>query len=134
MESMSHDFNTFTQGNLDAILRANAAFTKGVGQLSKNFFAVASRSVEEAAEATKRLASVKSFEEAFEIQTTFAQHAIDNMIAETTRAQELSASIAKECSAPITERSKASIAAGVAAIQAATTSVTPVSQTKKAAA
>jgi len=111
MDNPTRGFSAFAQGNIDALMSANVAFMKGAEELSKNFFAVASRSMEEAVDVGKRLSSVKTFQEAIEIQTQYAQNAVQTLLAETKKAQELSATIATDISAPIVERGNSGMAA-----------------------
>jgi phasin family protein len=123
MDNPTQGFSAFAQGNFNAIMSANVAFMKGAEELSKNFFAVASRSMEEAVDVGKRLSTVKTFQEAIEIQTQYAQNAVQTLLAETKKAQELSATIATDISAPIVERGNSGMAAmntaGNAAMKAA---------------
>ncbi len=129
MENPYNNFATFSQDNIDAFVRANAAFTRGFEQISNNFVALATRSLEEAVEAGKRFSAVKSVPEAIELQTKFVQESFETLIAEAKKAQDLSASIVKEASAPLAERFKAAVVTGAAVAS------TPVStsSTKKAA-
>jgi phasin family protein len=123
MDNPTLGFSAFAQGNINAIMSANVAFMKGAEELSKNFIAVASRSMEEAVDVGKRLSTVKTFQEAIEIQTQYAQNAVQTLLAETKKAQELSATIATDISAPIVERGNSGMAAmntaGNAAMKAA---------------
>src|SRR3954471_16741704 len=68
MEKAYNDFMTFSQDNIDAFVRANAAVTRGFEQLSKTFVSLATKSMEEAVEASKKFAGVKSFSEAIDLQ------------------------------------------------------------------
>ena len=124
MEKAYNDFATFSQDNIDAFVRANAAFTKGFEQISKHFVTLATRSVEEAVENSKRFAGIKSIQEAFELQTKLAQETIETVISESKKVQELSASVMKDATAPLAERFKQTVA---------TATVSPVATTKKAA-
>lgn len=135
MEKAYSEFATFSQDNIDAFVRANVAVTRGFEQLSKNFVALATRSVEEAVEAGKRIAACKSIGEAIELQTRLAQDSIETFIAESKKAQELSASIVKDATAPLAERFKATVANGAAAAQATVNSAvsTATRATKQAA-
>ena len=115
MEKAYSDLTAYTQDTLSAFVKANAAMTKGVEQLSKNFFALASHAVEEASEVGKRITSVKSISEAFEVQSRFAQESIETLITEARKAQDLSATLAKDVSAPFADRIKATMSTLAAA-------------------
>jgi len=110
MEKAYNDFATYTQDTLGAFVKANAVMTKGVEQFTKNFFALASHALEEATEAGKRITSVKSIGEAVELQSRFAQESLETLITETRKAQDLSATLAKDVSAPFADRVKATLA------------------------
>ena len=122
MEKAYTDFTTYTQDTLGAFVKASAAMTKGVDLLSKNFFSLASHALEEAAEVGKRITSVKSINEAFELQSRFAQESIETLITESRKVQDLSATVAKDVSAPFADRIKATITTFAAAASAPTTS------------
>ena len=117
MEKAYNDFVTFGQDNIDAFVRANAAVTRGFEQLSKSFVALATKSVEDAVEAGKKIAGSKSIAEVFELQSRFAQESIESLLSEGKKAQELTTSLVKEVSAPLAERFKVTVANGAAAAQ-----------------
>jgi len=117
MEKAYNDFVTLGQDNIDAFVRANAAVTRGFEQISKSFVALATKSVEEAVEAGKKIAGSKSIAEVLELQTRFAQESMETLISEGKKVQELSSSIVKEVSAPLAERFKATVANGAAVAQ-----------------
>jgi phasin family protein len=135
MEKAYNEFATFNQENIDAFIRANAAVTRGFEQLSKNFVSLATRSLEDAVEASKRLSACKSISEAVELQTRLAQESIESFITEAKKVQELSATIVKDAAAPLTERFKATVANGAAAAQATANAAVATAQraTKQAA-
>jgi phasin family protein len=112
------DFATLSREYLDAFVRVNATLTRGFEELSKTFFALASRSIEEAVEASKSFSTVKSPQEAIELQTKLAQESLATLIAETKKVHELSASIVKDASAPLVESLKATVATSAAAASA----------------
>ncbi len=135
MEKAYNDFVTFGQDNIDAFVRANAAFTRGFEQISKNFVALATKSVEDAVEAGKKIAGSKSVAEALELQTRFATDSIESLISEGKKVQDLSTSLVKEVTGPLTERFKATVANGAAVAQnAANVVVSNVTRATKQAA
>jgi len=134
MEKAYNDFATFSQENIDAFVRANAAFTRGVEQLSKNFVTLATRSLGEAVEAGKRFAAAKSFGEVVELQSKYAQESIETFLTETKKAQDLSTSIVKEATGPIAERFKATVSNGAAAAQATANAAVNAARASKQAA
>ena len=115
MEKAYSDFASYTQENLDAFMKANAAMTKGVELITKNLFALASHTLEEVTSAGKRFAAVKSMGEAFELQSRYAQESMETLVTEVRKAQDLSATVAKDTVAPLAERFKATVSTLTAA-------------------
>lgn len=132
MEKAFSDLTAYTQDNLGAFIKANAAMTKGVELMSKNFFALASHALEEATEVGKRVTSVKSISEAFELQSRFAQESMETMITEARKAQDLSATLAKDVSAPFADRIKATFSTFAAVAYPGFSAPTPPSSKKAA--
>ncbi len=125
MEKAYDEFATFSKDNIDALVRTNAALTRGLEQLSKSFLDLTTRSIEEAIETSKRFSTVKSVPEAIEFQTKFAQEKFETLITETKKMQELAANILKEASTPLTERLQTTGTFGAtAATRAGNTSTT----------
>ncbi len=134
MEKAYNDFATFSQDNIDAFVRANATFTRGFEQLSKNFVALATRSVEDAVEASKRFAACKSIGEVVELQGKYTQDSIETFLNEGKKVQDLSTAIVKEATGPIAERFKATVSNGAAAAQATATAAVNAARNSKQAA
>ncbi len=109
MEKAYSEFASYTQENLDALIKANAAMTKGVELITKNFFALASHTLEEVTTAGKRFAAVKSMGEVFELQSRYAQESMETLVTEVRKAQDLSATVAKDAVAPLADRIKATM-------------------------
>src|SRR3954471_10909345 len=134
MEKAYNDFATFSQENIDAFVRANAVFTRGFEQLSKNFVSLATRSLEDAVEASKRFAACKSIGEVVELQSKYTQDSIETFLTESKKVQDLSTTIVKEATGPIAERFKATVSNGAAAAQATATAAVNVARASKQAA
>ena len=134
MEKSYNDFATFSQDNIDAFVRANAVFTRGFEQLSKNFVTLTTRSLEQAVDASKRLAACKSIGEVVELQSKYTQETIETFLTETKKAQDLSTSIVKEATGPLAERFKATVTNGAAAAQATANAAVNVARASKQAA
>jgi len=121
MDNAHNQLASFTQANIDAIARANAAIARGIEHLSKNFVSVVTRSVDGILDARQGIATSKSIVEVIEFQTKFSQEAWETIVAESRQVQDLSTSIVMEASAPIVDRFKAALAIGTATIQAVVT-------------
>ena len=134
MEKAYNEFATFSQDNIDAFVRANAVFTRGFEQLSKSFVSLATRSLENAVETSKRLAACKSIGEVVELQSKYTQDSIETFLTESKKVQDLSTSIVKEATGPIAERFKATVTNGAAAAQATANAAVNVARASKQAA
>lgn len=133
MEKAYNDFAAYTQENIDAFVRANAVLTKGFEQMSKSLVGLASKSMEEAVETGKKLVACKSISELLELQSKWAQEAIDTFLSEGKKVQELSTSIMKDATAPLAERFKATVVTGTAAAKESMKAATSPAAQKKAA-
>jgi phasin family protein len=76
----------------------------GVQDLTKQFAATAKASLEESVATFKALGTVKSVQEAIELQTSYGKTAMAKAVAESTRMTEASMKLTEEALAPITAR------------------------------
>lgn len=105
------DLAALGQANLDAIVKANTILFKGFEDVSRQAAAFTQASFEKAAAAGQNLLTVKSPQEAFALQSAFAQQSVEAFIAESTRLSQLSAKIVQEAFAPIAARVEVTVAA-----------------------
>ena len=103
------DIVAFNQNNFDAIVASSTAFAKGFEQLTKEYVAFASASFENAVEASKQISTVKTVNEAVELQTKIAKDSWDKAVAEGQKISEISTVIFKTASAPLSERVQATV-------------------------
>lgn len=129
MEKAYSEFATYAQDTLGAFAKANAVALKGVETFSKTFFALASHALEEATEAGKRLSTVKSVTEAYDVSSKYAEESFDTLVTESRKAQDLSATFVKDVTAPFADRFKATVTTFAAYYPG----VAPTASTKKAA-
>ncbi len=100
------DFAAFNQDNLDTIVKTNTAAAKGFETLTKYFVDLAGKSFEDAVAAGKKLSGAKTVVEFMQIQTKLAQESMEVALEEGKKVSELTTSIAKDVTSPITERFK----------------------------
>lgn len=100
----TEDFVAFSQGNVEAMIKASQIFTTGMQDLSKHFAASTQASVEESMATAKALSGVKSVKEAVELQTGFARTLVEKMVAETSKLTDASLKITEQAIAPLTAR------------------------------
>ncbi|MEQ8509850.1 MAG: phasin family protein [Rhodospirillaceae bacterium] len=103
------DMVAFNQNNIDAFVASSTAVAKGFEQLTKQYVAFASESFEDAVEASKKIATAKTVNEAVDLQTKIAKTSWEKAVAEGKKITDLSTGIFKEASAPISDRVQASV-------------------------
>lgn len=103
------DVVSFNQNNIDALVASSTVFAKGFEQLTKQYVAFASASFEDAVEASKKIATAKSVNEAVDLQTKIAKTSWEKVVAEGQKISDISTDIFKEASAPISDRVQATV-------------------------
>jgi phasin family protein len=94
----------FSQGNLEAFLRAGQIWAAGVQDLSKAVAATAQAQLDETLATVKALAGVKSFKEAVELQTTLARTSVEKVVTEAGKLTDASLKLTEQTLAPLTAR------------------------------
>ena len=96
-----HDFQKLGQTNMDQAM-------KMFGEWNKNWQAIASemgdytkRSFEESTAAFEKLLAIKSIDQAFAIQSSYAKHAYEEYMQQMTKIGGMYANIAKEAAKPV---------------------------------
>jgi phasin family protein len=110
-----NEFNAHSKKNLEAVIASVTASTKGVEALSAQAMAYSKKAMEDQVAIAKSLSGAKSFQEAVELQTTFAKSALDAYIAEVSKMSDIVSSSVKDSMKPLNER----VTAAVERLQAA---------------
>ena len=100
----AEEFVAFSQGNVEAMMKASQIWATGVQDLSKHLAAVTKASLDESMSAFKALTSVKSLKDAFELQSSFARSALEKSLAESGKLTDASFKLTEQTLAPITAR------------------------------
>lgn len=103
------DVVSFNQNNIDAFVASSTVFAKGFEQITKQYVAFASESFEDAVEASKKIATAKTVNEAVDLQTKIAKNSWEKVVAEGQKISDISTGIFKEASAPISDRVQATV-------------------------
>jgi phasin family protein len=98
------DFAAIGKENFEAFTASSKIWMAGVQDLTKQFAATAKTSLEESVATFKALSTVKSVQEAIELQTSYSKTAIAKALAESTKLTEASMKLTEEALAPITAR------------------------------
>jgi phasin family protein len=95
---------TFSQGNLEALVKSGQIWASGMQDLGKQFAANAQASFDETMATFKALSSVKSLKDAFDLQANLARTAMEKTLAESGRLTDASMKLTEQTLAPITAR------------------------------
>jgi phasin family protein len=100
----AEEFVAFSQGNVEALMKASQIWAAGVQDLNKTFAATAQAQMEAAMGSFKALAGVKSVKEAMELQTNLARASMETAMAESGKITDASMKLAEQAIAPIAAR------------------------------
>ena len=100
----AEEFVSFSQGNVEALMKAGQIWAAGVQDLNKAFAATAQAQMEAAMGSFKALAGVKSVKEAMDLQTSLARASMETAMAETGKITDASMKLAEQTIAPIAAR------------------------------
>jgi phasin family protein len=94
----------FSQGNLEALMKASQIYATGLQDISKHLAAHSKTSMEESVAFTKSLMGVKSVKEAVDLQSGYARASIEKAVSETNKVTDASVKLAEQAIAPLTAR------------------------------
>lgn len=94
----------FSQGNVEAMMKASQIWASGLQDLSRQITATAQASFQDNVSVLRSLTAIRTLQDAVALQTTAARTAMEKAMAESTRLTETSMKLAEQASAPITAR------------------------------
>ncbi len=95
---------SFSQGNLEAVMKSGQIWAAGVQDIGKHLAAHAQSTMEATMAAMKAMASVKSVKDAFDLQAHYARQSMETAMTETGKITDASFKLAEQAIAPITAR------------------------------
>ena len=95
---------SFSQANVEAIVKSSQIWAAGVQDIGKTFAATAQAQMDATMATLKAFTSVKSFKDAIELHTTLARSSVESVVAETGKLTDASMKLAEQTFAPITAR------------------------------
>jgi len=107
--SAVNDASKFHKETVDAIIESATVTGKGIETVNSNAVAYAKSAMEESVAVTKAVASAKSVQEIFEIQSDYAKSAMDTYLSELNKTSELFSDLMKNSVKPINDRVSAAI-------------------------
>jgi phasin family protein len=99
-----NDLNAQSKANLEAVVASATAATKGAEALGAQAMAFSKKALEDQTVAAKALASVKSVQEAMELQSSYAKTAMESYMAEVGKFTETFTASFKDSVKPLNER------------------------------
>ena len=100
----AQEFMALGQGNIEAVVKSGQIWTAGLQDLAKQVASSLQASLDETVATAKALSSVKSPQEAVELQTKLASSAMEKVLADSSRIGEASLKLFQDALAPLTER------------------------------
>jgi len=103
------ELNAQGKRNLEALVESVSAATRGAEALGAQSLAYSKKSWEDGVTAAQALASAKSMQEVVELQTGFANSAIETYLGEVTRMTEPLTNAVRDSFKPLNERMTATL-------------------------
>jgi phasin family protein len=103
------DVFSYGKDNVDAVMKSNAIFAKGVQDINKALFGFAQASLEDSVTAAKKILGCKTAKEVMDAQTALAQSSYAKAIVDSRKITDLSVKVAEEASQPITKQVNATV-------------------------
>jgi hypothetical protein len=100
----AEEFVSFSQGNMEAMMKAGQIWAAGFQDLQKAAAATAQAQVEATLGTLRAMSSVKSVKEAMDLQATLARSSLETAMNETGKMTDASIKLAEQTMAPITAR------------------------------
>lgn len=100
----AEDFVSFGQGNVEALVKSSQIVATGLQDIGKMMAASAQASMAEAMETFRALSSVRSMQEAIDLQATLARSVVEKTLTQTGQVAETTLKVAEQAFAPITNR------------------------------
>lgn len=94
------DIQKFGKDNVDVAMKSFGAFSKGMQSIAAEMADYSKRSFEQGQVAFEKVASAKSLDKAFELQTQFVRDAYEGYVGQMTKIGEIYVSSAKEAYKP----------------------------------
>lgn len=100
----AEDVAEFGRGNVEAFAKATQAYVAGVQDLGRFGMAMMQGLTDHAIEGAKALSTVKSLQEAAQVQATYTRSTIEKAVSESAKFQEAALKVAEQSFAPLSAR------------------------------
>lgn len=95
------DFQNYSKEQVDAAVQSMSSLTKSVQAIAAAMSDYSKKAFEDNSAFVEKLAGVRSFDKAIELQTEFGKASYEKFVAEATKIGEMYADLAKECYKPV---------------------------------
>ena len=95
---------TFSQGNVEAMVKSSQIVASGLQDLSKQIAANAQAAMDEGMSTFRAITGVRSFKEAFDLQANFARASMEKAMSQTGQITEASLKLAGQACEPLAGR------------------------------
>ena len=100
MQQQFDQIQKFGQDNLDAVVKAFGAVSKGTQTIAVEVADYARKSFEQGTTALEKLVGAKTLDKAIEIQTDYLKSAYEGFVAQSTKLGELYTAVARDAFKP----------------------------------
>ena len=104
LTKVTDELTSFSQGNIEAIMKSSQVWTSGCHAISKSMVETAQGHLGRTASAWQALMGVKSLKEAMELPTSLTHTSFEAALAETGKITDASLRLVQQAMAPIAER------------------------------
>ena len=104
-----NEASAFHKDTVDAVIESATVAGKGIETVNANAVAYAKAAMEEGVAVTKAVASAKSVQEMFEIQSDYAKSSMDTYLSELNKTSELFSDLFKNSFKPLNDRVSAAV-------------------------
>jgi len=100
----TEEMTSFSQGNVEAILRSGQAWAAGLQAITQTIAETAQAQLDHTLSTWKALTSAKSLKEAMDLQTRLARTSLETALAEAGKLTEVSIKLTEQAIAPLAAR------------------------------
>ncbi len=100
----AEDLVSFSQGNVEAVVKSGQIWAAGVQEFTKSFATLAQAQMDQTVSVWKAMSGVKSLKDAMDLQSNLARSTVEAAMNETGKLTDASMKLAEQTFAPITAR------------------------------
>ena len=98
------EYSVTGKDNVDAVVAASTAYTKGMEAIASEWMAFAKSTMEQNVTNTKAVFGAKTLQEMMDLQSNFAKANFDEFVSQSTKVGEMATKVAQDTMEPINAR------------------------------